>query len=340
MKILYWLITIWLISQTVWADEAAIVTEVSVQTGKISQTTLRRYVMGYGLVEPEPATASKAAASSKIAASVAGIIQQNYCVEGQGVDKGQLLFELDTRSVDALIAKAQVAVEFAQKNFARKQQLNATENISRKLYDDAEQVLQTARQDLLAAKTQRELLKITAPLAGTITACHVKAGEAVSLNAMVAEVIDLHRLNIIIHVPSIEAIALRLKQPVMLKANSDILGKITFISAQVDPLTDTVLVRASLASDANLRAGQLVNVSIVVEQRDCLAVPVESVVKQEQNATIAIVEGDHARQQAVKLGLRDGNLIEIQGEGLQEGMTIVTKGSYGLPPDTRIRVVK
>ena len=339
MKILYWLITIWLISQTVWADEAAIVTEVSVQTGKISQTTLRRYVMGYGLVEPEPATASKAAASSKIAASVAGIIQQSYCVEGQGVDKGQLLFELDTRSVDALIAKAQVAVEFAQKNFARKQQLNATENISRKLYDDAEQVLQTARQDLLAAKTQRELLKITAPLAGTITACHVKAGEAVGLNAAVAEVIDLHRLNIVIHVPSTEASAIHPKQPVTLKANTDTLGKVTFISAQVDPLTDTVLVRASLASDT-VRAGQLLNVSIVVEQRDGLAVPVESVVRQEENATIAIVEGDHARQQAVKLGLRDGNLIEIQGEGLQEGMTIVTKGSYGLPPDTHIRVVK
>jgi membrane fusion protein (multidrug efflux system) len=199
--------------------------------------------------------------------------------------------------------------------------------------------LQSAKQDLLAAKTQRELLKITAPLAGTVTACHVKEGEAVGLNAAVAEVIDLHRLNIVIHVPSTEASAIRQKQPVTLKANSDMLGKVTFISVQVDPLTDTVLVRASLASDT-IRAGQLLNVSIVVEQRDCLAVPVESVVKQEENATIAIVEGDHAKQQTVKLGLRDGNLIEIQGEGLQDGMTIVTKGSYGLPPDTRIRVVK
>jgi len=328
------------------ADEPELATEVAVQTGKIAKASLHRYVMAFGTVEPEPATGGKPAAGSKIAAPVAGILTQNHCEEGQQVKKGALLFELDTRSADALIAKAEVAVEFAQKNFARKQQLNVTDNISRKLYDEAELLLQTARQDLLNAKTQRELLQIKAPLSGTVAAIHFKVGEAVSSSTVLADLVDLDRLDIAIHVPSPEAFALRLGQAAEItidSAGSDPIqqGKLDFIGAQVDPLTDTVLVRATLSKASGFRPGQFVKVRIVVEERpERLAVPVESVATRDGVSLIAVVDGDNAKQKIIKPGLRDGNLIEISGEGLQEGMTIVTQGVYGLPPETRIRVLK
>jgi membrane fusion protein (multidrug efflux system) len=339
MKITYWLILACLIGQTslVYAEDEA-ETVVNIETGKIIQTTLHRYIHAYGVVEPEPATTDKAAASSKIAAPVAGIVKKSHCVEGETVTQGFVLFELDSRTADALLAKAQVAADFAQKNFARKQQLNASDNIARKLYDEAEQLLQTTRKDLLAAQTQHELLKITAPLSGTLTTCHVNVGEAVSLNAVLAEVLDLHRLDIAVRVPSLEAVALRLKQAVTI--DNDLHGKITFVSPQVDPLTDTVLARVSLAANTRLRTGQLVNVAIVVEERECLAASIDSIVTREKSSQLFIVQGDQAKQQDVIVGLRDGNLIEVQGDGLQAGMTIVTQGSYGLPPETHIRVTK
>jgi hypothetical protein len=37
--------------------------------------------------------------------------------------------------------------------------------------------------------------------------------------------------------------------------------------------------------------------------------------------------------------LRDGGLVEIEGDGLQAGMTVVTEGAYGLPKETKIRVL-
>lgn len=314
----------------------------AVQTGKIVKTTLHRYVSAYGTVEPEPATGGKPAASSKIAAPMTGILTQIRCEEGQQVKKGDLLFELDTRSADALIAKAEVAVEFAQKNFARKQLLNASDNISRKLYDEAEQLLQTARKDLLNAKTQKDLLQIKAPLSGTVAAIHFKVGEAVSLNTIVAELLDLERLDIAIHVPSREAAMLRVGQAVEIGADLPVQqGKLIFIGPQVDPLTDTVLVRAALNKDSGLRSGQFVKVRIVVEAlAESLTVPVESVATRDGARVIAVVDGDSAKHRVIKLGLRDGNLVEISGEGLQEGMAVVTQGVYGLPPETRIRVLK
>ena len=327
-----------------WADEPEFATEVAVQTGKITKATLHRYVLVYGTVEPEPAMGGKPAASSKIAAPMTGILTQIHCEEGQQVKKGDLLFELDTRSADALIAKAEVAVEFAQKNFARKQQLNTTDNISRKLYDEAEQQLQAARKDLLNARTQRELLQIKAPLSGTVAAAHFKAGAAVSLNTVLADLIDLDRLNLVMRIPSREGARLHLGQAVEIStAGSDPIqpGKLVFISPQIDPFTDTVLVRATLSKGSGLRPGQFVRVRIVVEElSERLAVPIESVVTRDGASVIAVVDGDNAKQKIIKPGLRDGSLIEISGEGLQEGMTIVTQGIYGLPAETRIRVVK
>jgi membrane fusion protein (multidrug efflux system) len=339
-------------SPVVSAEEPEFTTEVAVQTGKIVKTTLRRFVSAYGLVEPEPARGGKPPASSKIAVPLTGLLTQIHCEEGQQVKKGDLLFELDTRSSDALIAKAEVAAKFAQKNFARKQQLNTTDNVSRKLYDEAEQLLQSARKDLLNAQTQRELLKIKAPLSGTVAATHFKIGEAVNLNTVLADLIDLDRLNIAVRVPSLEAAGIRLRQPVEMVVGSTPTttrldappvqrGTVIFIGAQVDPLTDTVLVRASVQADSGLRPGQFVSVRILVEERrERLAVPIETVVNREGSSVIAVVEGDSAQQKVIKPGLRDGNFIEVEGEALSEGMTIVTQGAYGLPAKTRIRVIK
>ena len=40
-----------------------------------------------------------------------------------------------------------------------------------------------------------------------------------------------------------------------------------------------------------------------------------------------------------RLGRRDGDLVEVQGEGLTEGMTVGTEGAYGLPEESQIRVI-
>jgi len=41
----------------------------------------------------------------------------------------------------------------------------------------------------------------------------------------------------------------------------------------------------------------------------------------------------------VQVGLRDGDLVEISGDGIAEGATVVTVGAYGLPKETKIRVL-
>jgi multidrug efflux pump subunit AcrA (membrane-fusion protein) len=76
------------------------------------------------------------------------------------------------------------------------------------------------------------------------------------------------------------------------------------------------------------------------ELHDRLAVPRESVVKADDLRVIYVVEGDKAVQTQVKTGLRDGDLVEVEAEGLNEGDTIVTVGAYGLPKESKVKIAK
>ena len=83
-----------------------------------------------------------------------GIVAEATCTEGQHVDKGAILFLLDSRSVD-------VAVAFAEKTLERQKKLIQAEGTSQKLLQDAEM-------QLAAARAQKAILQIQSPLAGTV----------------------------------------------------------------------------------------------------------------------------------------------------------------------------
>jgi RND family efflux transporter MFP subunit len=324
-------------------DEKKPDTEVAVHVGKITRSTLRGYVTAYGVVEPEP-PGERPAAGARLAPSVTGVVTAVKCAEGQHVEKGAVLFQLDSRAAEVAADRAHKAAEFAETNFARQKKLMQVEGTSQKTLLEAEQVLAAARNDLAAAQTQLTLLQVQAPFAGTIMRVNAKPGEAVDLTAILAELVDLERLVVSANVPSAEVAALKPGQPAEViadKAAAPVSASVTSISPQVDAKTGTALVRVALPANSTLRPGQFVTLRIVSEEhKDRLAVPVESLVKDaEGTPVITLVQGDKAAQKAVKAGLCDGELVEVEGEGLSEGMTVVTTGAYGLPKETKVRVL-
>jgi len=333
-------------------QEEQVATEVAVHVGKIVRATLHNYVVAYGAVEPEPAWNGRPPASARISTPVAGIIAEAGCVEGQQVSKGETLFRMDSRLADVLVDKAEQAVAFAEKNYDRQKKLRETEATSVKLLQTAEQELNSARNELLSAQTQLALLIVKAPLVGTVVQVYAKPGDVVDTTTTLAELVDLDRLVVSAKVPSAELPLLKLGQPVEFsvagatteagaKTPRVLTGALTFIGSEVDAKTDTVLVRVAPRDKAGLRPGQFVTLRIVCEERPgCLAVPDESVVTDtDGRSVIALVEGDKAIQKPVKTGLKEGGLVEIEGEGVKEGMAIVTTDAYGLPRETKIRVI-
>jgi len=313
------------------AETAKPDTEVPVQVAKIVQITLRGYVTTYGMVEPEPASGQHPAASARIGSPVPDIVTEVKCTVGQHVDAGAMLFQLDSRTADVAVATAEQLVD-------RQKRLLQLEGTS-------ERALQEARQQLAAARAQQSLLRIRSPLAGIVTSVNVRPGEAVDLTTVLAEVLDPNRLVASASVPNAELAVLQTGQAVEVRANESakpLTAKVSFISPQVDARTGTAPVYIVLPAGSGLRAGQFVKLRIVSEEHpDCLAVPVESVVKNEADATvIAIVENDRAKQMPVTAGLHDGRWVEVKADGLQAGMTVVTAGAYSLPSETKIRILE
>ena len=301
-------------------------TEVPVQVGKLKRVTLHGYVTAYGTIEPEPA-GERPAASTRVVAAVAGVVAQVKCVEGQRVEKGAVLFELDPRAVD-------VAVDFAEKTLERQRKLVQIESTSQK-------ALQEAEQQLAAARAQRALLQVQAPLAGTVVRVNVKPGEAADLTTPLAEVIDLDRLVVKTGIPASQAGELKPGQEIQVLSQPAVTATLSFISPAVDTNNGTVLAWAALPAGSGLRPGQFVPLRIVTEvQTNCLAAPQESVVTDiHDHSIIALVNGDEAAQTPVQTGLRENGWVEVKGSGLKEGDSVVTVGAYGLPEKTKIRVV-
>jgi membrane fusion protein (multidrug efflux system) len=325
-------------------EEAKVETEVAVQVAKVTRTTLRRAVTAYGIVEPQLAEGGNPPASARLAPAMAGIIAEVNGAEGQHVEKGAVLFRLDSRAVDAAVAKAQLSIEFAQKNADRQKKLIAAEGTSEKLVLEAQQALASAQTELATAKVQQSLLRGEAPLSGTIVSITARPGEPADATKPLAEIVDLDRLTATVRVPRADAAELRAEQKAQLLAGSGatpIDCAVAFVSPQVDAATDTVLVRLTIPKGAGLRPGQFLTARIFSEERkDRLAVPVASVVKDADEGTvIALVEGGKATRKAVKTGLREAGLIEVEAEGLSEGQTVVTVGAYGLPKETKVRVL-
>ena len=75
------------------------------------------------------------------------------------------------------------------------------------------------------------------------------------------------------------------------------------------------------------------------EKAGCLAVPEAAVIADavgSETGSIVLVQGDKAVHKSVTLGLREAGLIQIEGEGLKEGLAIVTEDAYAVPDGTKI----
>lgn len=327
------------------APEEDVATDVAVQVGKVTRATLRAFVDAYGIVEPEPAGNGKPAGAAALAAPSAGIVMAVPVSEGDNVQAGTVVVKLDDRIALAAVDKASNAVAYAEEQLARQNKLAEMANTSEKALEDVRRQLAAARADLASAQAQLALVQLTSPLDGIVSRVNVHPGEAVDLNTIVAEIVDLERLVVTVGIPASEVSALKVGQPSeIFTGNGDkpaATGSVSFISPTVDENTGTALVRVAVPKDTGLRPGQFVRVRIVSEERaGRLAVPIESVVTDDEgHNVIAVVEGDKASQKPVKTGIREGDLVEVEGAGLKEGDTVVTVGAYGLPKETKVRVL-
>ena len=334
--------------------EIAVETVVPVRVAQVRRMTMHEYVRAYGLIAPEPGIGETTPASVRIVSPVDGLVSEVRCKVGQEVRQGQVLFALYDRPARLAVEQAETAVAFAEKNFERQEKLQQFQGTSARIYLEAQQLLDSARNQLGQAQTELDLLKVTAPFDGTILDVQARTGQTVLQADALGELMDPKRLVARVRVPGPETARLKPGQRVEFETTTAGEtpdprapapgGRVVYVDPRVDPGDGTVTVVVTLppgAPEVMVRSGQFVRVRIMVaEYTDRLAVPAESVVTTPEGQTVvAIVRGDEAIPLPVRRVVREAGWVEVEGPGLQPGMKVVTEGAYGLPGQTRIRVI-
>jgi len=300
-----------------------------------------------------------------IRAQITGELTSVNFKEGDDVAKGQVLFTLDRRPLEA-------ALQQAQANLARDQAQAANARAQTVRYDDLEkrgiatreQVDQirtnaaaldaTVGADKAAvenARVQLEYATIPAPIDGRTGALMVHAGNLVRANDTTALVVinKIAPIYVSFAIPEAQLAALKrytAEGTIKVEARppnddgpaSD--GHITFIDNAVDATTGTIKVKAEFPNaDHRLWPGQFVNVVVTLTtEPSAIVVPTAAVQSGPQGQYVFVVKPDQTvelRPITVQRAAADQTVIQT---GLKAGEIVVTDGQLRLIAGSRISV--
>ncbi|MBV8781788.1 MAG: efflux RND transporter periplasmic adaptor subunit, partial [Phycisphaerae bacterium] len=162
-------------------------TYVPVHAAVIQQRTMQQTITAYGRVEPAPATGDEPAAIADVGSPRTAQVAEVHCVEGGKVAKGQPLFTLDHRSIDATLA-SDMSILYAAR--IRQQKLSADASTPQWAVLQAERESDLAK--IAAERDQAELAAgtIASPIDGLVNRLNITAGSIVKPEQVAVEVID------------------------------------------------------------------------------------------------------------------------------------------------------
>lgn len=300
----------------------------------------------------------KAVQSAIVKARVAGELRQLTVREGDRVQAGQVLGQIDTTEYDwrlkqaeqqAQAAKAQL--EIAERALTNNQALVAQGFISPTALEAAQSTAQGARATQLAAMAAVELARkaradaqLVAPIAGLVSQRLAQPGERVALDARVLEIVDLSRLELEAALAPQDVALLQPGARAQLQVDG-IAAPVPARVARINPSTaaGARTITAYLAVDPQpaLRQGLFAQGRVDAGTRQVLSLPASAVRRDQPQPYVLALEGDRALQRNLSLGqtgLSDQGeeLVEIAG-GLNAGAVVLAGRAGAVPPGTPVR---
>jgi len=280
--------------------------------------------------------------------------------DGQRVKQGDVLFVLDSRSIEAemkrvqaVIAGAEAQFEQATRDVQRYAELvskNATTivtlnnaqtqvNVSRALADSNKATLE-------GLKVQLGYCTITAPISGRISMAMVKVGNVVRQadTAPLATINQISPIYVSFTVPqrSLPDVRTALAaetasiEAIVPGSGARASGQVTMIENAVDAATGMVTIRATMPNaEEILWPGTLVNTQLMLRTEKRVAVPATALQVSQAGSFVFVVKDDVARVRPVKVERTVDGRSVIES-GLEEGEAVVTDGQLLLSNGTRV----
>lgn len=255
--------------------------------------------------------------------------------DGQTVVAGDVLVVLDAaeeQSAEAVLAEKRLAFQRAQELESRK--FAATAHL-----DERRAALRQAEADIAMIRSRIADRIIRAPFGGVVGLRDVSVGALIEPGDRITTLDDTSIVKLDFSIPSTYLAALKRGLPIVARSVSFpgrlFKGSIKSIGSRIDPVTRSVIARATLSNaDGALRPGLLMTVELLKNARKTVVVPESALVSRGRKHLVYVVDesdGNVVVRREVKIGARRPGEVEILS-GLNAGETVIVQGSFRVRP--------
>jgi len=294
----------------------------------------------------------------KLMSDIPGKVYKLYVDEGAKVKKGQLLAEMDTKTIRLRLAQAKAGLSVAKarynsakRDWERFKRLRGEEAVSEQqaekitlAYEAALAQMQQAEAALNIALHSEDVSLINAPFDGIISAKYVDEGDMInpqmSMGGKVAvfSIMDYSKIDVKIEVAERHIKRLKKGMKALLKTNTEpdkvYTGLVSAINYAADPMSRSFSVKVVFNNaDFQLLPNTVGEVSVILfEKPDTYSFPLTTLI---EDQFVYTVEKGKAVRNEVRVGHFSETNVEIS-DGVSVGDTIITKGGYALREGSRV----
>jgi membrane fusion protein (multidrug efflux system) len=268
--------------------------------------------------------------SIALRSEISGKIENIYFEEGQKVQKGALILNINDEEIVAQIERLKYTQQLNEGIEYRQRQLLEKEAISREEYDIALTTLKTTGSDLKEREARLAKHQIIAPFDGVIGLRQVSEGSYISPSDLVANLYSINPIKIEFSVPGKYTALVNKGDKInfTIEASSiEFEGTIYAIEPKIDPQTRTLQIRAICSNEQELLIpGQFANIRYILNViLDALMVPSEAIIPELNSHKIFTYENGTVSQKKVEIGLRTDKEVQVVS-GISAGDTVITTG--------------
>ena len=325
----------------------------SLQVGTLKKQDLTIY--------NEFATTLEGKQNVEIWPKVSGFVQEVYVEEGQKIKKGQLLFKLETQTLNQDANAAKASVNVAQVEVDKLKPLVEKNIISSVQLETAKAQLEQAKANYQSVTSNIGYSRITSPVDGYIGEIPFKIGALVSSNMgqPLTTVSDVSEVRAYFSMNEKELLKLKESMP---KNDNNVMevekapnvtlvmvngeeyaepGKIAMINTIINSTTGSVTARADFDNKSNLlSSGSTGKIKIPTIYENAYEIPQTATVDLQGKKLVYILKDDNTVTTMpinIVANTQKGFIVE---KGINEGTTIVLEGVTKIKDGMTINPVK
>jgi membrane fusion protein (multidrug efflux system) len=283
-----------------------------------------------------------------VKSEIPGKIDNIGFAEGQLVQKGDLIVEIDSRMYEQEVERTKAVYDLAQSTYQRNSDLSRVGAASKQSRDEARSSYIESKAAYEKANIDYSKTKIQAPFDGMIGMRAVSNGDYLNIGSVITEIVAINPVKVEFALPEKYFAVLKEGLTLFITVDSwpgrQFEGSIYAINPQIDPATRNIVAKAVIKNDDKLlRPGMFGYVTIHVDVNEkALMIPEESLIPNGEKVMVMKVIDGKVVSGEVKIGTRNKGMVEITS-GVAEGDAVITAGHMkvrdGMPvtalPDER-----